>query len=72
MVETKVSQIIIDIDVEKKGIIKISLPEELNPAEVIMVFNSVSNSLLSKLKIETIGKIEIPKKNILKVVGNVN
>ncbi len=59
------SKIEIEIDAEKKGIKDVKLPEELNPAEIVMIFNSISTMLLSKMTIEKKGKIEVPKSKLV-------
>ena len=62
------AEIKIDIDTEKKGIKNFTIPDELNPAEVVIIFNNISNILLNGIKMEKAGNIEVVKPKIIQGV----
>ena len=64
------AKIEIDVDIEEKRVSKIEIPDGLNPVEVCMMFNKLCMFLLSQVKMEKAGKIEIPKSKIITGVGS--
>ena len=58
------AKIEITIDIDKKGITDLKLPDELNPVEITMILNQIQNKVLSGLKIEAKSPIIQPEKKI--------
>ena len=58
------AQITIDVDIEKKGISKIDIPNEINPVEAVMILNTVQTRILSGVQLEPKSEIIQPEKKI--------
>ena len=58
------AKIEIEIDIEKKGIMNIIIPNEINPVDVSLILNAVQSSILSGMKNDSKSEIVMPEKKI--------
>lgn len=59
------AEIKIDIDLEKKAIKKIDIPEDISLLEIVKIFSGISNNFVNQLK-----QGAEPKEDIIKPVKN--
>jgi len=61
------AEIKITVDNEAKAITGVVFPEDMDTPQILIVLNQVCIKLISQIKMSNKGKIEVPKKKLIKV-----